>query len=289
MPPRRWSGFPRHASAEEKRARVEAAAARLGKRPGGSDPVHIEGRDITRTFWGQAWCQNLQSYADLAYRLDRGRNYVRSGAVVDLKIAAGEVTARVAGTRLYKVHIGIAPIADRHWQRVVRASTGRIGSLVGLLRGELPDEVLRVVTDREQGLFPRPSEMQMSCDCPDQASLCKHLAASLYGVGARLDDRPELLFVLRGVRAEDLVEHAAAGLSATPGRSSSAAKLPGGVKQLGELFGIELVDAPVKAERKPSSKAGRTPGSTDQPTYTSPGPRGRAGRKPRTASRRRRS
>jgi uncharacterized Zn finger protein len=287
MPPRRWSGFPRHASAEEKRARVEAAAARLGKRPGGSDPVRIEGRDITRTFWGQAWCQNLQSYADLAYRLDRGRNYVRSGAVVDLKIAAGEVIARVAGTRLYKVHIGIAPIADRHWQRVVRASTGRIGSLVGLLRGELPDDVLRVVTDREQGLFPKPSEMRMSCDCPDQASLCKHLAATLYGVGARLDDKPELLFVLRGVRAEDLVERAAAGLSATPGRSSSAAKLPGGVKQLGELFGIELVDAPVKAERKPSSKAGRTPGSTDQPTYTSPGPRGRAGRKPRTASRRR--
>jgi hypothetical protein len=289
MPPRRWSGFPRHASAEEKRARVEAAAARLGKRPGGSDPVRIEGRDITRTFWGQAWCQNLQSYADLAYRLDRGRNYVRSGAVVDLKIAAGEVIARVAGTRLYKVHIGIAPIAGRHWQRVVRASTGRIGSLVGLLRGELPDDVLRVVTDREQGLFPKPSEMRMSCDCPDQASLCKHLAATLYGVGARLDDKPELLFVLRGVRAEDLVERAAAGLSATPGRSSSAAKLPGGVKQLGELFGIELVDAPVKAGRKPSSKAGRTPGSTDQLTYTSPGPRGRAGRKPRTASRLRRS
>ena len=289
MPPRRWSGFPRHASAEQKRARVEAAAARLGKRPGGSDPVRIEGRDITRTFWGQAWCQNLQSYADLAYRLDRGRNYVRSGAVVDLKIAAGEVTARVAGTRLYKLHIGIAPIADRHWQRVVRASTGRIGSLVGLLRGELPDDVLRVVTDREQGLFPKPSEMQMSCDCPDQASLCKHLAASLYGVGARLDDRPELLFVLRGVRAEDLVEHAAAGLSAGPGRGSAAAKLPGSVQQLGELFGIELVDAPVKAARKPSRTPARKPGSPAPPTGASREPADRAGKRRKTVSRRGRS
>jgi uncharacterized Zn finger protein len=289
MPPRRWSGFPRHATAEERRARVEAAAARLGKHPGGADPVRIEGKAITRTFWGDAWCQNLQSYADLAYRLDRGRNSVRSGAVVDLKIAAGEVTARVAGTRLYQVRIGITAIAARHWQKLVRASTGWIGSLVGLLRGELPDEVLRVVTDREQGLFPKPVEMRMSCDCPDQASLCKHLAATLYGVGARLDDKPELLFVLRGVRAEDLVERAAAGLSATPGRSSSAAKLTGGVKQLGELFGIELVDAPVKAGRRTSSKPARTPGSTDQPTRTSPGPGGQTGKIPRTASRPRRS
>jgi hypothetical protein len=289
MPPRRWSGFPRHATAEERRARVAAAAARLGKHPGGADPVRIEGKAITRTFWGDAWCQNLQSYADLAYRLDRGRNYVRSGAVVDLKIAAGEVTARVAGTRLYQVRLGITPIAARHWQKLVRGSTGRIGSLVGLLRGELPDEVLRVVTDREQGLFPKPVEMRMSCDCPDQASLCKHLAATLYGVGARLDDKPELLFVLRGVRADDLVERAAAGLSATPGRSSAAAKLPGGVKQLGELFGIELVDTPVKAGRRTSSKPARTRGSPGPPTVGSPGPRIRQGKKPRTVSRRRRS
>lgn len=288
MPPR-WSGFPRHVSAAEKRARIEAAVARLGKRAHGAEPVRIEGKAITRTFWGQAWCQNLQSYADLAYRLDRGRNYVRSGAVVDLKIAAGEVTARVAGTRLYKVRVGIDPIADRHWQQVVKASTGRIGSLVGLLRGELPDEVLRVVTDREQGLFPKPAEMQMSCDCPDQASLCKHLAATLYGVGARLDDRPELLFVLRGVRAEDLVEHAAAGLSARPGRSSNVARLPGGVKQLGDLFGIELVDAPVKGRSKTSSRPGRSPGSRGQHTGGPPAPRARAGKQPKTRSRRRRS
>jgi uncharacterized Zn finger protein len=255
MPPR-WSGFPRHVSAEEKRARVEAAAARLGKRPGGAEPVRLEGKAITHTFWGESWCHNLQSYADLAYRLDRGRNYVRSGAVVDLKIAPGEVEARVAGSRLYEVRIAIGPIADRHWRKVVQAATGRIGSLVGLLRGELPDEVLRVVTDREQGLFPKPSEMKMSCDCPDQASLCKHLAATLYGVGARLDTRPELLFVLRGVRAEDLVERAAAGLSTGRRRRPSAtAKLGGSVKQLGELFGINLVDAPLRRE-------GAAPGSS---------------------------
>jgi uncharacterized Zn finger protein len=288
MPPRRWSSFPRHVSAAEKRARVEAAAARLGKQAGGSQPVRIEGKAITRTFWGDAWCENLQSYADLAYRLDRGRNYVRTGAVVDLRIEAGEVTARVAGTRLYKVRIGIDAITDKHWQRVVRGSTGRIGSLVGLLRGELPDDVMRVVTDREQGLFPKPSEMQMSCDCPDQASLCKHLAATLYGVGARLDDQPQLLFVLRGVRAEDLVEHAAAGLSATPGRSS-AATLTGGVKQLGELFGIELVDAPVRGEKPPSRKPGRKPGSAGRPTGAYPGPAARAGKPPKTRSRRPRS
>jgi uncharacterized Zn finger protein len=253
MPPRRWSPFPARVTAAEKRARIEAAAARLGKRPGHSQPVKIEGKAITRTFWGQAWCQNLQSYADLAYRLDRGRNYVRSGAVVDLSIEPGLVKARVAGTRLYKVQIAIAAITARHWQQVVRASTGRIDSLVALLRGELPDEVLRVVTDREAGLFPRPDEMTMSCDCPDQAQLCKHLAASLYGIGARLDDQPELLFLLRGVRAADLIEQATAGLGTARARTA-APTVPGSVGELGALFGIELVDAP--AARTPAG-AGR--------------------------------
>jgi hypothetical protein len=172
---------------------------------------------------------------------------------------------------------------------IVMGLIGLAIALVRLVRGELPDVVLRVVTDRELGLAPTPVEMRMSCDGPDLASLCTHLAATLSGGGARLDDKPELLFVLRGVRAEDLVERAAAGLSATPGRSSSAAKLTGGVKQLGELFGIELVDAPVKAGRRTSSKPARTPGSTDQPTRTSPGPGGQTGKIPRTASRPRRS
>lgn len=255
MSPRRWSQFPRYVSAAERRARAEAAAVRLGKSKAGAQPVRIEGRTITRTFWGTAWCENLQAYADLAHRLERGRGYVRGGAVVDLRIEAGRALARVVGTRLYRVAIGIEPVAAKRWQEIVRACTGRIGSLVALLRGELPDEVMQAVTDRAAGLFPAPREMKMSCDCPDAAHLCKHLAASLYGVGARLDDRPELLFLLRGVAAEELVDRATVGLAAAGQAPVRATILEGGAAELGALFGIDLVDAPPPRKAAPEKAA----------------------------------
>ena len=245
----RWSKFPAYVSAADKRARVAAAAARLQTKKSSPDAIRIEGRQITTTFWGRAWCDNLQSYADFAHRLERGRSYVRGGAVVDLKIAAGQITARVAGTRLYKVEITMAPLARKRWHELARACTGRIGSLVALLRGEIPDEVMRAVTDRTGGLFPAPDELDLSCDCPDHAGLCKHIAASLYGVGARFDQSPELLFLLRGVDAKDLIEQASARL----GRAgkTSAATLAASTSDLAALFGIELTDVPLARPRKP--------------------------------------
>ena len=269
MPSRFRGSFPKHATAADKRARVEAAMARLGKQPAGHDPIRpgdLPARAITTTFWGKAWCENLQAYADLAYRLDRGRSYVRSGAVVDLKIDAGQIQARVAGTRLYKVQIAIRPLAPQRWRELARSCTGRIGSLVALLRGQLPDEVMLAVTDRATGLFPKPTEMDLHCDCPDEASLCKHLAATLYGIGARLDNRPELLFLLRGVDPKDLVEQATAGLASAPAAATPA--LSAGLADLGALFGIELADEPMpeparetapKVEHSPTRKPQRKP------------------------------
>jgi uncharacterized Zn finger protein len=250
MPPRRWSPFQPYVSAADRRARARAAAARLGKKEGSNlEPVAIAGRAIASTFWAQAWCQNLESYADFAHRLERGRNYARSGAVIDLKIVAGRIEARVSGTRLYTVEIGIAPVPPGRWKSLARACTGRIGSLVGLLRGQLPDEVLRAVTDRDSGLFPEPRQLQLQCSCPDLASVCKHVAATLYGVGVRLDTRPELLFLLRGVDPQDLVEQASQGLAAAP--AASAATLDVATVDLAALFGIDLELAPAAAAVRP--------------------------------------
>jgi len=132
-------------------------------------------------------------------RLPRGRSYVRNGSVVDLQVARGEVSARVQGSSLYRGTIRIKPLAAARWRALKTACAGQITSLVSLLQGKLPDNVLRAVTDRATGLFPAPSEIELDCSCPDFATLCKHLAAVLYGVGARLDTQPELLFLLRGL------------------------------------------------------------------------------------------
>lgn len=240
-----WFKFPKSITKAEASDRAAAAAARLMARrgrPSALEPVAaLAGLKIATTFWGKAWCQNLESYSDLANRLPRGRSYVRHGAVIDLKIAGGTVRAQVAGSRVYHVEIDIEPLDPARWEAVVAASAGQIDSLVALLEGRFPEVLLRLVTDRARGLFPEPAQIAMTCSCPDSAGMCKHLAAVLYGVGARLDQRPELLFVLRGVDAGDLVHAAGVRAGATPAADGIAED------ELGALFGIEMAPDPEAA------------------------------------------
>lgn len=246
--------FPPYVSVAEKKARAVKALAKLTKKSGRKpEPVVLDHRkrQIATTFWGKAWCDNLERYADFANRLPRGRSYVRNGSVVDLAIARGKVEARVAGSHLYTVEIGIAPMAKPRWRQVVARCTGKIASLVGLLRGELSADVMTVLVDGKQGLFPAPREISMECSCPDWAGVCKHVAAVLYGVGTRLDQKPELFFVLRQVDQAELLSSATSG-AVSRGRAGAGA---GGGKRiaahkLADVFGIDIVDEPTVARAR---------------------------------------
>src|SRR5688572_25485380 len=235
-----WDYYPPYMSVAEKREQGMRALAKLlkkGKRA--AEPVVLahRKRQLATTFWGQAWGDNLERYADLANRLPRGRAYLRNGSVLDLVIAPGRVEAHVAGSELYRVTIGLAPLAPARWKRIVARCTGRIGSLVGLLRGELSADVLTVLTDPREGLFPEPRELTLDCSCPDAAELCKHVAAVLYGVSVRLDTRPELFFDLRQVDQAELIGSATAGAA---GRPRPAAGKRIAAERLSAVFGIEL-------------------------------------------------
>ena len=238
-----WDYYPPYVSVAEKKARSTRALAKLLKKSKRTpEPVVAQRkRQVADTFWGRAWCDNLDRYADFANRLPRGRTYLRNGSVLDLAIAGGRVEAYVAGSELYRVTIGIAPLAKSRWRHVVTRCTGRIASLVGLLRGELSDDVLAVLTHAKNGLFPEPGEMTLDCSCPDSADVCKHVAAVLYGVGIRLDTRPELFFVLRQVDQAELLSSATAGAVS---RARPAAGKRIADDRLSAVFGIELEDAP---------------------------------------------
>ena len=243
-----WTGFPEYVPVAERLRRGRSALARLLKREGGraADPVVLAGRKgIARTFWGRAWCQNLERYSDFASRLPRGRTYARNGSILDLSVAPGRVVAHVAGSELYRVDVEIAPLPARRWKQVVAACAGRIASVVALLQGTLSDDVLAVLTDAEAGLFPEPEEISLSCSCPDVADLCKHLAASLYAVGARLDDRPELFFVLRQVEKNDLL-----AVSPRVQRGGRTQAKTIAAKDLSSVFGIELETVGRKKKRR---------------------------------------
>ncbi|MEX1229400.1 MAG: SWIM zinc finger family protein [Planctomycetaceae bacterium] len=244
-------------------------AKKQGRKP---SPVCIEGRKITRTFWGNAWCRNLEQYSDFANRLPRGRTYVCNGSVVDLEISAGRLTAIVAGSEPYRIDIEIKKLSTPDWNRIKSDCSASIDSLLDLLAGKFSDGVMTRLTDAKQGLFPKPSEIKMSCSCPDWAGLCKHLAAVMYGVGSHLDHRPELLFLLRGVDHNELVSAAVTTENLESALAGSGDQL--GDADLGALFGIELESpdhssAPASRKRKRSTtKKNETPAEKSPATQS---------------------
>ncbi len=235
-----------------RRQRAMKKMEALRKKGVNVQPVEIDGRKIARTFWGEAWCDHLESFSDYANRLPRGRTYVRNGSVCHLAIDKGKIEAKVSGSELYTVQIAIKTLAPKTWKEVKRRCTGQIGSLIELLQGNLSDQVMEVVTDRQNGLFPLPGEISLECSCPDWATMCKHVAAVLYGVGARLDHKPELLFKLRGVDHEELIAaDAEAAVSAATARGTTKRLAD---DDLSDVFGIELEAAapePLRPARPP--------------------------------------
>src|SRR5580693_44066 len=187
-----YGAWPRYVPVAERRAKAVRLVEKLRWMGRSIDPVVIEGQVIAKTFWGKAWCENLESYRDFASRLPRGRTYARNGSVLDLQIAPLAVTAMVSGSELYDVRIDIDAAPKAQWQAICRECAGGIDSLVELLQGRLSTAVMERLCRQGEGLFPEPSRIRFSCDCPDDADMCKHVAAVLYGVGARLDHKPEL-------------------------------------------------------------------------------------------------
>jgi uncharacterized Zn finger protein len=252
-----------YVSVAKKRRHAEREVAKLKKRGRSIAPVKIEGRTIARSFWGQAWCTNLERYSDYENRLPRGQTYVRNGSVVDLQIARGEVAAMVAGSDLYKIKIAISPVKTSRWRAICRDCAGTIDSLVELLQGRLAKGVMDRVCREGDGLFPSPAEIKLSCSCPDWADMCKHVAAALYGVGARLDEKPQLLFVLRGVDENELIAGAGTDLLLSKATPYGAKVLDHG--DVAALFGLEMAEtasfdtsaAPERSTRTKVTKAGK--------------------------------
>jgi uncharacterized Zn finger protein len=257
-----WWRYKPYVSAAQRRAKAERAAIKLTKGGRTLSPVKIVGRAMATTFWGKAWCDNLEAYSDFANRLPRGRTYARNGSVLDLQIEAGRIKALVSGSDLYKVTIDIAVHPAAAWKGLKSRCAGQIGSLVELLQGRLSKGVMDLVTERNGGLFPKPAEIKINCSCPDWAGLCKHAAAVLYGVGARFDNQPELLFTLRKVDHLELIGEA--GSPEAFVKTASKGKKVLAEAELADVFGIEIAGStlpiapPAKTTQAPPPRAKAT-------------------------------
>lgn len=246
----RWAPY---VPVAERRKKAERELARRRKTGQPVSPVVITGRAIAATVWGKAWCDTMESFGDYDNRLPRGRTYVRNGSVVDLQVTPGQVTAKVAGSSLYAVTVTIQPLPKTHWRILRKDCASGIDSLVDLLQGKLSRPVMERLCRPGTGLFPKPSEIKFSCSCPDWASMCKHVAATLYGIGARLDHQPELLFALRGVDHHELISDLGGEvpLAKTPASSANILK----TDDMAALFGLDMAAPPIPpAEDSPPAK-----------------------------------
>ena len=271
-------GWRPYVTVAERRRKAARAMEKLKKKGHPVSPVVLEGRAIAKTFWGKAWCDNLERYSDFANRLPRGRTYVRNGSVVDLQIGAGEVKAYVSGSEIYQVAVKVTPVSKNRWHSICADCAGAIDSLVELLQGRFSKGVMERLCQQGSGLFPSPKEITLSCSCPDWASVCKHVAAVLYGIGARLDQQPELLFKLHRVDEKELIAKAGKGLPL--GGKALAPEKALGSEDLSAIFGLEMAqtaDAPTplpvlaaKPERvKKQAKKKATAGGVRRPVRES--------------------
>lgn len=244
----------RYVSVAERRTKARREMDKLRKKGQDIQPVNLDGRTIARSFWGKGWCDHLESFSDYANRLPRGRTYVRNGSVCHLDIRPGRVEAIVSGSELYHIDIRITELQAATWTSIKNQCSGHIGSMLELLQGKLSNQVMAIVTNRDHGLFPQPGEIELDCSCPDWAVMCKHVAAVLYGVGSRLDSRPELLFLLRDVEAQELI----AAEMALPEAAAGTAGDTLADDQLGAIFGIDL-DTETDAHHTPQTQPQKQP------------------------------
>jgi len=253
--------YPPYVPVAQKRAKADKKLKQLKKKNPDIRPVRLEGQALARSWWGKAWNKNLERYADFSNRIGRGRSYVRHNAVLDLQIEPGRVTALVQGSasQPYEVEIQIKEISKKNWRAMVAACEGRLETLQELLAGKFPKALADDFTAQGEGLFPTPAEIGFFCDCPDWASMCKHVAAALYGIGARLDEDPSLFFTLRNRDISDLVSSAVAeGTKTLLDRAEQKSDRVMDDADLSDVFGIDMeapAAEPAEAKPKPAPKA----------------------------------
>lgn len=278
---RHYYGFAPYVPVAQRQAKAEKERKKLEKQGKHLAPVRLlhAGRTLCASWWGNAWCDNLFRFGDFENRLPRGRSYLRNGAVIDLQIEKGCVTALVQGTHLYTITISIDPLPPKIWSSLVSDCSANITSLVDLMAGRFGDTIMRRLIRSGDGLFPEKREISFDCTCPDYANVCKHVAAVLMGIGVRFDEDPTLFFTLRGVDPNALVAAVAGSLTSLDTAAvADDDLLTADTADLTNLFDIDVEPAArPKPENRPEPKSAKravapakTPSLDAKPKNTKP-------------------
>ena len=190
-------------------------------------PVVNKTRKLAKNFWGSAWMKQLALCESGGMCLAPGRTLLRHACVLHVDIQPGSISALVSAEEVFEVELKLESLDEERLERLAATCSGHIDSLLSLMQGKVDEAVLLQLCHPENGLLPTPEDWRMHCTCPDWAEPCPHAAAAIYAAGCLIDEKPELLFTLRGIQPEALLSAPA------PTNEIDADKLSA-------MFGIDL-------------------------------------------------
>ena len=206
------------------------AATRLAEYQAAGEELHPvvnKTRKLARNFWGSAWMKQLALCESGGMCLAPGRTLLRHACVLHVDIQPGSISALVSAEEVFEVELKLESLDEERLDRLAATCSGHIDSLLSLMQGKVDEAVLQQLCHPENGLLPTPEDWHMHCTCPDWAEPCPHAAAAIYAAGCLIDEKPELLFTLRGIQPEALLSAPA------PANEIDADKLSA-------MFGIDL-------------------------------------------------
>ncbi len=202
------------------------------------------------SWWAKRWIAVLEGF-DLGSRLGRGRSYARQGQVVSIDIDKSTVEAKVQGSRPtpYTVTILFKTLTKAHWQKLTQALSTQALFAAKLLAGEMPQDIEQVFKAVGLSLFPATlQELETECSCPDWSNPCKHIAAVYYLLGEEFDRDPFLLFSLRGISRDELMNQLGR-ISPSPQRENTRAKQPARAASSASVASLPTEPLPTEISR----------------------------------------
>ena len=164
--------------------------------------------DFGQSWWGKQFITALEKFG-WENRLTRGKRYARRGQVLSVNIEKGKITAEVQGSRRtpYSVSIATPIFSARDWKNIIQELSNQALYTAELLAGEMPKDIITKLDNIGYNILPKTrKDLKTYCSCPDSANPCKHIAAVYYLVSEQFDEDPFLLFKLRGMEKEELLD-----------------------------------------------------------------------------------
>lgn len=188
----------------------DTTSTAAGPRRRGRGELRLRGERLPLELdWGgQRWMRVVRRAARTEV-LDQGFELARSGNTRSIEIQPGRVVASVQGqgSRVHRVVIQFDSFDHDQWHGIIEGVASQHQISARMLAGDCPPGLEELFASVGVELFPDSDEgVLVTSDCPDQSSWCAHVCCVALVVAEMFDSKPQMIFALRGLPADELLE-----------------------------------------------------------------------------------